>query len=87
MADKKFAFELGKVAIAFTVTGGLGDSIIAKKILSCDGALPIRDDKVNIPLKPECKSEFDKLKLGNYITIYSDIERDAKRPKNKNRCS
>ena len=208
MADKKFAFELGKVAIAFTVTGGLGDSIIAKKILtaaielvpdcavdlscvnenhklyantfytdiknlnlillreefykdnfqkydlafyvagsgavmvdhfneqvlqalapalfqavtkiknynaenakrrisygnamylrnyalskilnkncyeilSCDGALPIRDDKVNIPLKPECKSEFDKLKLGNYITIYSDIERDAKRPKNK----
>ncbi len=53
------------------------------EILSCDGALPIRDDKVNIPLLPEYKPEFDALKLGNYITIYSDIERGAARPKIK----
>ena len=42
--------------------------------LSCGGALPIHDDKVNIPLLPEFKSEFDALKLGKYITIYSNID-------------
>ena len=52
-------------------------------ILSCDGALPIRDNKVNIPLLPEYKSEFDKLNLGNYITIYSNIGINETRPKNK----
>ena len=51
--------------------------------LSCDGALPIHDDKVNIPLLPEYKAEFERLNLGNYITIYSDIERDLNPPKVK----
>ena len=51
--------------------------------LSCGGALPIRDDKVNIPLLPEYKAEFERLKLENYITVYSDIEFDFKPPKVK----
>lgn len=50
--------------------------------LSCDGALPIHDTKVEIPLKPEYKSEFDKLKLSNYITFYSDLPAGSK-PRNK----
>lgn len=54
------------------------------EFLSCDGALPIRDDKVKIPLSPEYKKKFAALKLDNYITIYTDIDksRDDK-PKNK----
>ena len=43
--------------------------------LSCNEALPIRDDKINIPLLPEFKPQFDALKLDKYITIYSDISR------------
>ena len=53
------------------------------EILSCDGALPIHDDKVKILLAPEYKPQFDALKLGKYITIYSDIERDITPPKAK----
>lgn len=42
--------------------------------LSCDGAIPIRDDDTPyIFLSPEFKSQFDDLKLGKYITIYSNI--------------
>ena len=52
-------------------------------ILSCGGVLPIRDDKVKIPLAPKYKAEFERLNLGNYITIYSDIERDIFPPKVK----
>ena len=52
-------------------------------LLSCGGALPIRDDKVDIPLLPEYKPRFDNLKLDNYITIYSDIDRNAELPKIK----
>ncbi len=51
--------------------------------LSCGGALPIRDDKVNIPLLPEYKAEFERLNLGNYITVYSDIEFNFTPPKVK----
>ncbi len=32
MADKKFAFESGKISIAFGLGYGLGDSVVAKKI-------------------------------------------------------
>ena len=52
-------------------------------ILSCGGVLPIRDDKVRIPLAPKYRAEFERLNLGNYITIYSDIERDIFPPKVK----
>lgn len=52
--------------------------------LSCDGAFPIRDDKVNIPLHPAFKPVFDKLNLDKYITVYTDIaEHERERPKNK----
>ena len=52
--------------------------------LSCDGALPIHDDKVRISLLPEYKPKFDALKLDKYITFYSDINIDRKdRLKNK----
>ena len=61
--------------------------ILKKKcfyFLSCDGALPIRDDKINVALAPEYQPKFDVLKLDNYITIYSDLGKNSKRPKNKN---
>ena len=52
--------------------------------LSYDGALPIRDNKINIPLAPEFKPAFDNLKLDKYITIYSNIaESEKNRPKVK----
>lgn len=51
--------------------------------LSCGGALPIHDEHVDIKLSPKHKRDFDKLKLGNYITIYSNIHRDAIHPKPK----
>ena len=52
--------------------------------LSCGGALPIRDDKVNIPLLPEFKAAFDELNLDKYITIYTDIsEQEREQPKVK----
>lgn len=40
--------------------------------MSCGGALPIFDDKVEINLLTEWKSEFDKLGLKKYITIGSN---------------
>ena len=53
-------------------------------LLSCDGALPILDDKVTIPLLPKYQSKFDSLKLDNYITIYSNIaDSEINKPKNK----
>ena len=53
------------------------------QLLSCNGALPLREDGFDIPLNPEYKSQFDALKLGKYITIYSDIDRDITPPKVK----
>lgn len=51
--------------------------------LSCGGALPFRDEHVEIKLSPAHRRDFDKLKLGKYITIYSNIHRAAIRPKAK----
>lgn len=53
------------------------------EFLSCDGALPIRDDKITLPLAAEYKPKFDALKLGKYISIYSNIGRNEERPKVK----
>lgn len=50
------------------------------EFLSCDGALPIRDNKINIPLAPEYQSKFDELKLDKYITIYTNISEAEKSP-------
>ena len=33
MAEEKFAFESEKVSIAFSLTSGLGDCVIIKKVL------------------------------------------------------
>ena len=51
--------------------------------LSCDDALPIRDDgKPYIFLSSDFKQQFDDLSLNEYITIYSNIT-DIKIPKLK----
>ena len=41
--------------------------------MSCGGALNIRDDVAWLKPLPEYKTEFDKLQLGHYITIYSNM--------------
>ena len=80
-------YNLGDWRLSVALRNMIAARILGKNcfhFLSCEGALPIRDDKVNIVLKPEYKAEFDALNLGRYITIYSDIaqsERD--RPKVK----
>ena len=52
--------------------------------LSCDGVLPLREDKLCLSLLLKYKPEFDKLNLGNYITIYTNInERHKEHPKIK----
>ncbi|MBR2518645.1 MAG: hypothetical protein IKE46_02485 [Selenomonadaceae bacterium] len=51
--------------------------------LSCGGVLPIYDEQVKINLSSAYKHDFDKLKLGSYITIYSNIHRQATRLKSK----
>lgn len=48
--------------------------------LSCDGAFPIHDNRVEIKILPEWKVEFDKLGLKKYITVGSnggDFERHS----------
>ena len=51
--------------------------------LSCGGVLPIHDEHVKINLSPAYQRDFKKLKLGKYITIYSNINRQATRLKSK----
>lgn len=47
--------------------------------LSCDGALPIYNNRVAIPLYPEGERAFQKLGLSkNYITIGSNLSKDSK---------
>ena len=51
--------------------------------LSCGGVLPIHDEKIEISLSPAYRRDFNKLKLDKYITIYSNIHRQATRLKSK----
>ena len=52
--------------------------------LSYDGALPIHDDKIKLSFATEYKLSFERLKLGNYITLYTDIaEKNKFNPKVK----
>ena len=51
--------------------------------LSCGGVLPFHDDRVDIKLSPANKRDFENLRLGQYITIYSNIGRNEIRPKVK----
>lgn len=43
--------------------------------LSCGGALPIHDNRVEISLSPEGERQFQKLGLKNYITVGSNVGR------------
>lgn len=43
--------------------------------LSCGGALPIYDNRVEISLSPEAERQFQKLGLKNYITVGSNVGR------------
>lgn len=73
--NKKNYFEIGSPN-AVSLRNAIMSRILGKNcfyILSADGALPIRDEKVNIALKPKYRREFDALNLGRYITIYTDI--------------
>ena len=84
--NKSNVFGRGSIGLDVAFRNMMTAKILHKscyELLSCDGALPIYDDKVNIPLLPEYKSKFDALKLNRYITIYSDIERDSSTPKVK----
>ena len=44
--------------------------------LSCGGVLNINQDGAWLKPLPEYKNEFDKLRLGNYISIYSNMSAD-----------
>lgn len=46
--------------------------------MSCNGALPVRDDNLHISLNPDLKKEFNALKLEKYITFYTDIDEKEK---------
>ena len=74
--NKRYVHRLGSFPLAIPLIH-MNASIILNKncytFFACNGALPIRDDKVNIALKPEYKPEFDALKLGNYILRFTPI--------------
>ena len=79
--NKLNVYNRGAIGLNVTLRNMLISRILDKntfEFLSCGGALPIRDDKVNIPLYPEFKPQFDALKLDKYITIYSDIDEKEK---------
>ena len=85
--NKKYVYDLEPGGTGVALRNMLAAQILNKNcydFLACDGALPIHDDKVNIPLAPEFKSQFDALKLDKYITIYTDIhETEKAQPKVK----
>ncbi len=85
--NKKNVYPYGAWQTAVALRNVIAASILNKncyEFLSCDGALPIRDNKINIPLSPEFKRKFDALKLDKYITFYTNIsERKKTRPKVK----
>ena len=80
-------YQLGEWRLTAALRNMTAAQILGKNwhhFLAYEGALPIRDDKINIPLKPEFQPEFDALNLGRYITIYTDIDESEKnRPKVK----
>ena len=51
--------------------------------LSGGGVLNIREDGAWLKVAPKYQAAFDALKLGQYVTIYSNISRDEARPKAK----
>ena len=85
--NKRFVYRSAQDVMSIMLRQMTSARILGKNIfyfMSCGGALPIYDDRVNIKLFPEYRRQFDKLKLKNYITIYSNIsEKDRDRPKVK----
>lgn len=85
--NQMYVHNMGPWKLTVAFRNMISAKILSKncfRFLSYNGALPIHDDKIKIPLAPEYKAEFDKLKLDKYITIYTDLtqsERD--RPKVK----
>lgn len=51
--------------------------------LSCAGALPIREEGSWLKPSPKYLRDFEKIKLGRYVTIYSNIWRDSENTKIK----
>ena len=79
--NKKYVYDLEPGGTGVALRNMLAAQILNKncyEFLSCDGTLPIRDDKVNIPLAPEYKRDFENLQLDKYITIYTDIDETEK---------
>ena len=85
--NKKYILGLGNWKLTVALRNMIAARILGKDcfhFLSYEGALPIRDNKIKIPLLPEYKIKFDELKLDRYITIYTDLpEKERARPKVK----
>lgn len=85
--NKRFIYRSAQDVMSIMLRQMLAARILGKNIfhfISCGGALPIHDDRVAIKLSPEYRRQFDKLKLKNYITIYTNIsEKNRDRPKVK----
>lgn len=74
--NQEHVYRLGFWRLSVALRNMTSAQILGKNwhyFLSYEGALPIRDDKINIPLNPMYKPQFDALKLDKYITIYTDI--------------
>ena len=85
--NKNYFLGLGNWKLTVALRNMISAKILGKDcfhFLSYEGALPIHDNKIKIPLLPEYKIKFDELKLGKYITIYTDLpEKERNRPKVK----
>ena len=82
--NKHYVYKLYNRALCIPLIHMTAAKILNKNCytyLACDNALPIRDNKVDIPLAPEYKTAFENLLLDKYITIYSDFrEAEKDRP-------
>ena len=79
--NRQNVFPIGPWKMSVALRNMLSSRILNKNcfwFMSCNGALPIRDDNLHIPLLPEFKPKFDELKLDKYITIYTDIAENEK---------
>ena len=81
MYNRQNVYGLGPWKLTVAFRNMMSAKILGKNcfhFMSCDGALPIRDDNLHIPLNPDFKKEFDDLKLDKYITIYVDTNAEEK---------
>ena len=81
MYNRQNVYGLGPWKLTVAFRNMISSRILGKNcfwFMSCNGALPIRDDNLHIPLNPDFKKEFDALKLEKYITFYNDIDEKEK---------